>query len=68
MTSRWNESAHNDSADRQVAALSPYLIEALVDKARTAGGPVDGVNDLLNQLTTAVLERALAEEMTDHLG
>lgn len=68
MTSRRNESARNDSADRQVSALSPELIEALVDKARTAGGPVDGVNDLLNQLTKAVLERALAEEMTDHLG
>jgi putative transposase len=54
--------------DRQVSALSPDLIEALVDKARASGGPVDGVNELLNQLTKAVLERALAEEMTDHLG
>ncbi|HEY0499421.1 MAG TPA: transposase, partial [Kutzneria sp.] len=26
------------------------------------------MNELLNQLTKAVLERALAEEMTDHLG
>jgi putative transposase len=68
VTSRRNESAHNDSADRQVSALSPDLIEALVDKARASGGPVDGVNELLNQLTKAVLERALAEEMTDHLG
>jgi putative transposase len=68
VTSRRNESAHTDSADRQVSALSPDLIEALVDKARASGGPVDGVNELLNQLTKAVLERALAEEMTDHLG
>jgi putative transposase len=68
VTSRRNESAHNDSAGRQISALSPDVIEALVDKARASGGPVDGVNDLLNQLTKAVLERALAEEMTDHLG
>lgn len=50
------------------SVLSAEVIEALVDKARSSGGAVDGVNNLLAQLTKAVLERALKEELADHLG
>src|SRR5829696_5626692 len=32
------------------------------------GRPIDGVDGLLNQMTRAVLERALQTEMTHHLG
>ena len=36
--------------------------------AKAAGTPIDGVDGLLNQMTKAVLERALQTEMTHHLG
>jgi putative transposase len=60
--------AGGDNVPDVSSLLSADVIEALVDKARNSGGPVDGVNELLNQLTKAVLERALNEEITDHLG
>ncbi|MCM3926080.1 IS256 family transposase, partial [Frankia sp. AiPs1] len=49
-------------------AFSPETIDALLRDAKAAGTPVDGVDGLLNQMTKAVLERALQAEMTDHLG
>jgi transposase-like protein len=36
--------------------------------AKATGTLIDGVNGLLNQMTKAVLERALQAEMTHHLG
>lgn len=60
--------AGGDDVPDASSLLNADVIEALVDRARTSGGPVDGVNELLNQLTKAVLERALNEEITDHLG
>ncbi|WP_370950285.1 IS256 family transposase [Amycolatopsis sp. cg5] len=48
--------------------FSPETIDALLKDAKAAGTPIDGVNGLLNQMTKAVLERALQAEMTDHLG
>lgn len=60
--------AGGDNVPDVSSLLNADVIEALVDKARNSGGPVDGVNELLNQLTKAVLERALNEEITDHLG
>src|SRR3954454_12261389 len=44
------------------------MIDALLADAENSGTPLDGPNGLLNQMTKAVLERALAAEMTDHLG
>jgi putative transposase len=44
------------------------LAERLVAEAREAGINVVGEGGLLQQMTKAVLERSLAEEMTDHLG
>ncbi|MFI0470157.1 transposase, partial [Saccharopolyspora sp. 5N102] len=48
-------------------ALSPETLDALVKDAQANGGAL-GVQELLNQMTKAVLERALETEMTHHLG
>jgi hypothetical protein len=40
-------------------ALAPSAIDALLADAKAAGTPIDGVDGLLNQMTKAVLERAL---------
>ena len=51
---------------------SPLVDEELADqllgKARAEGAELLGPDGLLSQVTKAVLERALAEEMTGHLG
>ncbi len=44
------------------------LADQLLDKARAEGAELLGPDGLLSQVTRAVLERALAEEMTGHLG
>ncbi len=45
------------------------LLEALGSHRGTAAGtPIEGTDGLLNQMTKAVLERALQTEMTHHLG
>jgi transposase-like protein len=44
------------------------LADQLPDKARAEGAELLGPDGLLSQVTRAVLERALAEEMTGHLG
>ena len=49
-------------------ALDPSMIDALLADAKTTGTPIDGVDGLLNQMTKAVLERALQAEMTHELG
>src|SRR6478752_9481817 len=56
------------AARRLAEALDPSAIDALLADAKAAGTPIDGVDGLLNQLTKAVLERALQAEMADHLG
>jgi putative transposase len=60
--------------DDEVAAqnlsrvFSPTMIDSLLDDAQRSGTPLDGPEGLLNRMAKAVLERALTEEMTDHLG
>src|SRR5499427_541402 len=44
------------------------LADQLLDKAAAEGVELLGPDGLLSQVTKAVLERALAEEMTGHLG
>jgi putative transposase len=44
------------------------LADQLLGKAQAEGAELLGPDGLLSQLTRAVLERALAEEMTGHLG
>jgi putative transposase len=56
------------AARRVSEVFSPTMIDALLDDAKESGTPLDGPEGLLNRLTKAVLERALTEEMTDHLG
>ncbi|MEJ3653986.1 IS256 family transposase [Pseudonocardia sp. TRM90224] len=63
------ESTPDTAAGRRLAAsLAPAAIDALLADAKAAGTPIDGVDGLLNQMTKAVLERALQAEMTHHLG
>src|SRR5579875_3712684 len=49
-------------------AASPPLADELLGKAQEQGVELLGPDGLLSQVTKAVLERALAEEMTGHLG
>jgi putative transposase len=56
------------AARRLAEALDPSVIDALLADAKAAGTPIDGADGLLNQMTKAVLERALQAEMTHHLG
>jgi hypothetical protein len=60
--------AETAAARRLTDALAPSAIDALLADAKAAGTPIDGVDGLLNQMTKAVLERALQTEMTHHLG
>jgi putative transposase len=60
--------ADTAAARRLAEALEPSAIDALLAAAKVAGTPIDGVDGLLNQMTKAVLERALQAEMTHHLG
>ena len=48
--------------------LDAEQAEALIAQAREQGVELLGEGGLLKQMTKAVLERALAEELTDHLG
>lgn len=57
-----------DGAQLLAAATNPTMIDGLLRQAKAAGTPIDGPDGLLNQITKAVLERALQAEMTDHLG
>lgn len=60
--------SESEAARRLARVVSPEAIDALLADAKSSGTPIDGVDGLLNQLTRAVLERALGEEMTGHLG
>jgi len=63
------QKAGSDEAARRLArALDPAAIDALLADAHAAGTPIDGIDGLLNQMTRAVLERALQGEMSHHLG
>ena len=57
-----------EASRRLAQALGSSVIDALLADAQAAGTPVDGVDGLLNQMTKAVIERALAAEMTHELG
>jgi transposase-like protein len=53
-------------ADRSL--VDQELADQLLAKAQAGGVELLGPDGLLSQVTKAVLERALAEEMTEHLG
>ena len=50
------------------ALIDERLADELLGKAQAEGVELLGPDGLLSQVTKAVLERALAEEMTAHLG
>ncbi len=56
------------AAKRIDDAFAPEAVDTLLTDAKATGTPIGGVDGLLNQMTKAVLERALQVEMTDHLG
>lgn len=57
-----------DGATLLAAATNPTMIDGMLRQAKASGTPIDGPDGLLNQITKAVLERALQTELTDHLG
>ena len=56
----------------EVASSTPLVsedvLEELLDRVEAEGAELLGTDGLLSQVTKAVLERALDEELTDHLG
>lgn len=68
MTQKKVSSVDSVAARRVASAFSPDTIDALLTEAKSSGTPLDGSEGLLAQLTKAVLERALTEEMAEHLG
>lgn len=57
-----------EASARLAEVFDASMIDALLADAVAAGTPIDGVDGLLNQMTRAVLERALETEMTLELG
>jgi putative transposase len=60
-----------NAGDRPAAGrpvVGPELADQLLARAEAGGVELLGPEGLLSQVTRAVLERALAEEMTGHLG
>lgn len=48
--------------------VSEEVVDALMERAHSEGADLLGPDGLLSQVTKAVLERALSEELSDHLG
>jgi putative transposase len=57
-----------EASSRLATVFDASMIDALLVDAEASGTPIDGVDGLLNQMTKAVLERALETEMTHELG
>jgi putative transposase len=58
----------NRKKDKPEPSAEQKLAEELVARAREQGVSLTGPDGLLKQLTKTVLETALNQEMTDHLG
>lgn len=56
------------AAWRLAETFTEQTLDSLIKDAVKSGTPIDGADGLLNQLTKAVLERALNAELTHHLG
>ena len=52
----------------RVSAAERAAVQELVRAARGRGEDITGPDGLLKSITATVLESALEEEMTDHLG
>jgi putative transposase len=63
------EGSAAEEASRRLAELvAPEAIDRILADSKVSGTPLDGPDGVLNQLTKAVIERALGAEMDDHLG
>ncbi len=51
-----------------VPLVSGEVLDSLMERVHSEGADLLGPDGLLSQVTKAVLERALAEELADHLG
>jgi putative transposase len=58
----------NKRKDKPEPATEQKVAEELMARAREQGLPLTGPDGLLKQLTKTVLETALNQEMTEHLG
>src|SRR6201982_2535222 len=68
MTATLDGLAARKRKDRPEPTAEQKLAEELVARAREQGVSLTGPDGLLKQLTKTVLETALNEEMTEHLG
>ena len=59
---------HDDRKPARRSLVDEELADQLLGRAQAEGAELLGPDGLLSQVTKAVLERALAEEMTGHLG
>src|SRR5690349_10944672 len=57
-----------DRADGDPPLVDGQLADELLGRAQAQGAELLGPDGLLSQVTKAVLERALGEELTAHLG
>jgi putative transposase len=57
-----------DRADGDPPLVDEQLADELLGRAQAQGAELLGPDGLLSQVTKAVLERALGEELTEHLG
>src|ERR1700749_1728300 len=68
MTATLDGVAARKRKDRPEPAAEQKLAEELVARARDQGASLTGPDGLLRQLTKTVLETALNQEMSEHLG
>src|SRR5689334_24367502 len=59
---------HDDGKPARRPLVDEELADQLLGRAQAEGAELLGPDGLLSQVTRAVLERALAEEITGHLG
>jgi putative transposase len=68
MTDTAPVSGDRQRPERRPGLVDPDLADQLLARAEAQGVELLGPDGLLSQVTKAVLERALAEELTEHLG
>ena len=68
MTGTAPVSGDRQRPERRPGLVDPDLADQLLARAEAQGAELLGPDGLLSQVTKAVLERALAEELTEHLG
>jgi putative transposase len=62
------DSAVEEAARRLAGLVTPEAVDRMLADAQVSGTALDGPDGLLNRMSKAVIERALAVEMDAHLG